>query len=733
MTINQRHFFLRSVLTLTLLMGGANVQAVTGTTSVQSLVMLVGMVATQTPNENGDVDFDSLGISLAELFNLEVSIATGVKQTVAKAPSVASVITAKDIEATGATDLDEVLEMIPGLHVARSPYAYAPTYTIRGMYSSFNPQVLMLINGIPVTGLYVGNRGWVWAGMPVATIDRIEVIRGPGSAVYGADAFAGVINVITKTKESIAGTEIGSRMGNFKTGDVWALHGGNYQGFDVALALEYFTTDGHKEILESDGQTILDRVFGTEASLAPGPVNVQRDKSLDVRLDISRGHWQLRGGYQGRHDVGSGAVSGRSLDPSARNRDDRLNTDLTWHNPTLTDNWDVTAQASYYHTKYRTDNQLFFPPGAFGGAYPDGYHVDSSMGESHTRLNFSGFYSGFKKHLIRLGTGYYYGDLYEITILQNTNPNTGLPIPYLMDISDTIYTQLPEVARSNWHVFLQDMWSIAPNWELTLGLRYDEYSDFGSTTNPRGGLMWQPHPDITTKLLYGSAFRAPSANDLYMKSTFMLGNPDLDPETIKTWELAFDYRATSTLHFATNIYRYKWVDGITLAPDFREDVTGELLRIQNVNSQKGHGLELEMRWKMTAKSSLLANYAFVKATNEITNQDAGNYPQHSAYVRTDWLVYPNWYLDVQANWVGEMKRVGGDPRPPLDDYTIVDFTLRRKNINQDQWNFAVSVRNLFDADAHVPSDGPGATGDIDFPGDFPLAGRHYWLEMRYRF
>ena len=124
-----------------------------------------------------------------------ISIATGRTQPIARAPSVASVITSDDIKAIGATDLDQVLETVPGLHVSNAGAGLNPIYIIRGIQSQFNPQVLMLINGIPITNSYVGNRSQVWGGMPINNIARIEVVRGPGSALYGADAFAGVINI----------------------------------------------------------------------------------------------------------------------------------------------------------------------------------------------------------------------------------------------------------------------------------------------------------------------------------------------------------------------------------------------------------------------------------------------------------------------------------------------------------------------------------------------------------
>ncbi|MBI2732303.1 MAG: TonB-dependent receptor plug domain-containing protein [Aquabacterium sp.] len=132
-----------------------------------------------------------------------VSIATGSQQPLRRAPAVATVITAEDIAAMGATDLDEVLETVPGIHVARSIQAYSPLYVVRGIYSDYNPQTLMLQNGVPMTTLFVGNRGNAWFGLPLENIARIEVIRGPGSALYGADAYSGVINIISQAPSSV--------------------------------------------------------------------------------------------------------------------------------------------------------------------------------------------------------------------------------------------------------------------------------------------------------------------------------------------------------------------------------------------------------------------------------------------------------------------------------------------------------------------------------------------------
>ena len=131
-----------------------------------------------------------------------VSIATGTYQPITKAPSTASIITADDIKAMGAITLDQVLESVPGLHVIPSTLdRLNPVYTIRGIYTGQNPQVLFMLNGTRIApSLFTGGLADN-SRMNVEDISRIEVIRGPGSAVYGADAYAGVINIVTKSAD----------------------------------------------------------------------------------------------------------------------------------------------------------------------------------------------------------------------------------------------------------------------------------------------------------------------------------------------------------------------------------------------------------------------------------------------------------------------------------------------------------------------------------------------------
>jgi len=254
----------------------------------------------------------------------EVSVATGRQQTTERAPAVTSVITVMDMEAMGIITVDEALRAVPGLHVRKGALGYRSLYTLRGIASLRAPQLLVLINGISARNLYGGNQGWgnPIGNMPVSQVDRIEVIRGPASALYGADAIAGVINIITKTSQDLQKkSEVGSSVGSFNTQQVWGVSGGHYLGTDFGFALEYNETDGQKELIEIDAQTDLDKTQGTHVSYAPGPLNLSA-KNLHLYFDATQGHWQTRLSYRNRYDMELGAGAALALDPDGR-LDDR--------------------------------------------------------------------------------------------------------------------------------------------------------------------------------------------------------------------------------------------------------------------------------------------------------------------------------------------------------------------------------------------------------------------------
>jgi len=680
--------------------------------SIMAILILVGM-----PNLTYAefTEEDELALSYGD--EDFVSIATGRKQPVAKAPAVASVITANDIKDMGAKDVIEVLETVPGIHVSSRAAGYNPIIVIRGIHSGFNPQVLMLVNGIPLTNLIFGNRGEVWAGMPVENISRIEVIRGPGSAVYGADAFAGTINIITKTAGEVDGIKSGVSVGSYNTHRGWLMYGGALGGWDLALALEVMDTNGQDEKVVSDAQTSLDALFGTSTSFAPGEINDGKE-SVDLRIDLSKGNWRLRGGYQVRRNVELGAGASDALDPYGEGESDRFNFDIVYTNENLADYWDIEARLSYFDVSTEVDLVLF-PPGSFGGAFPDGVIGRPDVYERHYRFDSSAFYTGIENHNIRVGAGYHYLDQYRIEETKNffilATPLGPLPVPLggLVDVTNTMPYNREEVREVS-YLFVQDEWKLIRDWSLTAGVRYDHYSDFGDTVNPRFALVWDTAYNFTTKLLYGKAFRAPSfAEQFNINNPVAIGNDSLDPEIIDTYELAFDYVYSPHLRMGLNVFYYEMQDIIKFTPT-----------AENTGDQTGQGLEFEFEWKASDDLSVRGNYAYQDSEDEDTNSDAANAPQQQLYLRADYRLTPTWSLNSQLNHVKDRARAFGDLRPDVDDYTTVDLTVRGKDLLPGL-EVAFSVRNLTDEDVFEPSLAPGL-----IPNDLPLAGRSIFAEIR---
>jgi len=651
-----------------------------------------------------------------------VSIATGAPVPTRRAPAVATVITAEDIAAIGATDLDEVLETVPGLHVARSTQTNGPVYVIRGVHRDANPQVLMLENGIPVSSVFSGNRGNVWGGLPVDNIARIEVIRGPGSAAYGADAFAGVINIITKTATDIDGTETGIRAGSFRSGDAWVLHGGKLGAVDVAAYFRAGTTDGQRRTVGADAQTGWDGIYASNASRAPGAINVGR-KAVDGQLDLAYGRWRFRVGYKQRDDVGTGTGVASALDPGGWNYSERITSDLTYQNKDFARNWEVTAQASFMHYKEFSDLTLF-PAGAFGGAFADGMIGNPYKWERHGRFNGSAFYTGFADHRVRLGAGAEQAEIYRTRESKNFDPSlnplgTG-SFADVTDVSDSAPFLRPH-SRIVRYAFVQDEWNFAKDWTLTAGLRHDRYTDFGSTTNPRLALAWEAAYNLTAKLLYGAAFRAPSFTEQYnLNNPVVVGNPNLKPEKMRTLEAAVSWLPSGRTQLSVNVFRYEMSDIIQLVG----------ATYNNTGRQTGTGLEFEAAWEATRNLRLSGSYSLQRSIDKASGEDAGLAPHHRIYLRADWRFAPGWQANTQINRVAGRQRAPGDTRPDIADYTTVDLTLRTLR-GRNRWDVAFSVRNLFDADAREPS--PWGTPFVALPNDFPLPGRTFFAQAGYRF
>ncbi|MBH9552813.1 TonB-dependent receptor plug domain-containing protein [Inhella gelatinilytica] len=655
-----------------------------------------------------------------------VTIATGSKQSLRRAPAVASVFTAEDIRAMGANDLGQVLEQVPGLHVGKTYYLYDPRYYLRGIGGEFSPQLLFLVDGIRRQAPTLGGPEEAWVNMPVEQIARVEVIRGPGSALYGADAFAGVIAVTTWRGAERPGLRTKVMVGSRDTHAITLSHGGHEGALQWYGHLRVGQTDGPNERIEADVQTTLDGLFGTRASLAPGSLHRPHD-DLDTQLTVGLGSWELLGSYKARRRIGTGAGLASAL--SGRDRVDvRLGVlGLSYQKTEWAPGWDVQAQIDLNRMSGDTAFWLF-PAGAFGGAFPDGMFGSPGRSTRVTHAEAAATFRGLEGHRVRFGAGAQRVNVYETHEIKNFRfmviPGIGpaaIPLGQMVDTSTSDPYMRPQKRRLS-YLLLQDEWRVQPDWTLTLGVRHDRYSDFGATTNPRAAVVWDARHDLTLKLLVGKAFRAPTFAELYTENNpVQQGNPSLQPERIQTWEVAADWQASPAFSLGINLFRYKVRDQIRLVPN-ADPTTGST--VQNLGDQEGRGMETEVRWQASARIKLTGSFSVQSSTDKLLNTKPGMTPGRMLKLGMDSRLSADWHLAAQAWHVAGRVRDPGDLRSPVPNYALLDLTVHWRRASPTAWQVTGTLRNLFNTDAREPSPAPGS-----IPGDFPLQKRQVELQV----
>jgi len=676
-------------------------------------------------------------LSIEALYDLPIiDIATGYAVPLKKAPSVATVITSDDIEAMGALSIEEVLEAVPGLHARPSTITGANVFSIRGIHTSQTPQVLILLNGHRISSDISGGVFPSTAFINVQNISRVEVVRGPGSAVYGADAFSGVINIVTKNARDMNGYNAGIRGGSFNTKNIWGQYGGEIgAGWRMAVNLEYMNQGADSSrIVNSDSQTGLDALFGTSASLTPGYMD-RRYRSTTYNVHVENNHWKIGLDGWAQRDIGQGAGVAQAIDNKGNADIDQYLFTSEYSNKDWFENLDFTAKFSYQKTNQQY-NLNIFPPGNVSliGAdgnlftapfnavlFPDGVIGNPGRESTIPQLDLTFLYSGFAQHTLRFNVG---GRKEKLEANESKNFGPGIidgteGVVTAADISNTDFVYLPDKSRTVKYISIQDVWEMGVDWTLTAGVRYDDYSDFGGTTNPRVAVVWTPRADLVTKLLYGRAFRAPSFVELYgQHNPIMLGNTQLKPETVNTLELVFDYEMSHNLKTNLSLYHYKTKDMIDHVANADGSKTA-----QNIHNLKGQGVELEGKLKLNKQWTITANYAYQKTINEDTDQQQAYIPKQQFYLDARWAFKPNWLASTQVSWIGDRERAASDARSDVEDYTLVNLSLRRKNIAKN-WEIAASIKNVFDKDIREPSDGSIAE-------DYPMNERSFFAEIRY--
>jgi iron complex outermembrane receptor protein len=524
----------------------------------------------------------------------EVPVVTGAsryEQDPREAPASITVVTQEDIRRFGYRTLGEVLNNVRGFFTT-----YDRNYTylaVRGftLPGDYNTRVLMLVDGHRVNDNVVdAARVGTEAPIDLNLVDRVEVIRGPASSLYGTNAFYAVVNIVTRQGRSLQGGEIRADGASFGSYRARALYGRKLSG-----GLELLVGGGY---YRTDGPDLYFREFDSPQTNRGRAQDMDGDRSGDGFVKLIYGGWTFEGGVQGRRKHVPTASFGTNF------QDSRL---TTWDGHSF-------AFARYDHTFPRLSRlsvKLGFDRFRYRGAYP----YPSALSRDFIEGDWASLETQFVQPI-----GVKHKLIAGMELRVNTRQNQGVydESPYVSYLDDHRHSQV-------WAGFIQDEFRITHSLLLNVGLRYDHYETFGGTTNPRAALIYTVDQATTLKALYGRAFRAPTFYELFYQDNGQTQKTsgNLRPEIISNYELVAERRLTPTVRATLSAYHFEASDLIHLVTD----PSDSLLVFTNLDRMRAEGLELEADATLGPVEAR-ASYALQRVRNAATNQRPVNSPTH---------------------------------------------------------------------------------------------------------
>jgi len=623
--------------------------------------------------------------------------ASRVKEDIKKTAASVTVIDAKMIETMGANTLLDVLRIIPGLGVHQSQI-YINEIESRGVKTWFSEKVLILLDGHSLNSLRNGGATLQYDTINLQNVERIEVIRGPASALYGENAFTALINIITKKAEDIDGTVASVRVGSFNTQSYNLLFGKKIEG-DVSLSanLNYVKSDGYKAYIAQD-------TVGNS-----GYTNPTTDKtSLHLKVD-SKGFYFV-GQYTDRKEGPHFGVTKVLNDRTEYNYKSYF-LEVGYKN-TLTEA--LSLHTRLYYDNSTPNNQIeVFPKGFPAPVYTDGILAISSIEEEKKGVEALITY---KKEKVTIVSGMMYEKqaLSNPREIQNYHPITLAPFSGMVDLSKELRS-IREVDREVYAFYAELLYDINEDIRVTLGGRYDNFSDFGGNFSPRGGITWQANDTNTFKFMYGEAFRAPTFAELHNQNNpAVVGNPNLNPENIKTFELSCVNSDIDNTEITFTLFHNDLSNIISL------DSMGNHVNDGNMETQ---GVEAEIKYNLGRGSYIIGNYTYQDPQNKTNNASMANVSKHKGYMGANYRIAKGYNLYVDANYIGKQFRDKEDVREAVEGSVVVNTTLLMKEVFVKDLKLRISVYNILDEQIY----------DSATPFDYPLPERSFMAELTYKF
>ncbi|KXK32349.1 MAG: TonB-dependent receptor [Candidatus Brocadia sinica] len=692
-------------------------------------------------HSNNEKDTSYTGAVLKEEFATEclwlacdqtTALATRQETPLSKAPSIVTVITAEEIKNLGYRTFIEILRTVPGFEILKRGDLGISLPVVRGVQCE--NRVRVMVNGHFTMNPARGGIFETFDDFPVENIKRIEIIRGPGSAVYGENAFLAVVNIITFDAKDIDGVKVSSGYGNFDTYDENITFGKTFGKLGISGMARYRQTNGFDGIIESDTQTLMDNALSSlgfpPASLAPGRIHDDRQE-YDMELKATYDDFYFNGWYTNkRADTFIGpqyALTDVSF----------FEIDYVFGEVGYKKTFDesFTIRPRVYYDQFDADNYIKALPDGTTlpfdtdgdgvidtfTTYPDGITQRLKVIERIVGTELPFDYRLFDGNIFTLGMEYRLINQVPKSASYNYNPETLEPLDSMQSFTDT-HPFFEDHTRRILSFYLQDTWDITDTLNLTLGVRHDRYNDFGETTSPRAGLTWAFMKNASVKVLYGEAFRAPNFLEMFtLIKPSIQGNEDLDPERIRTYEVGLNYQFNKHVTSSINYFNNDIRDLIVLRA---LSTTQGTTRYENFGDAHVQGIETETKIDITKGNYVFMNYTF-QNPEDGDGDDMPFVAQHFGNfgVNVHYWKYINTNLSTFVS--GRRSREAGDPRDDLPSYALLNLSVIAKEFFKIM-EVQGTVFNLLDKDYSDP-------GPISIPDDFPRPGRTFFVGLSYRF
>lgn len=694
-----------------------------------------GEVAAGELPATGASEVDNTLLDLLRVLDEQTELATRTKMNIDFVPGMVSVLHGSDLLARGKRNVFEALDLIPGVELSLTEDGQYQVI-VRGVGKTFSSaKIKFLLNGIPFNTTL--NSVSTLLIMPLEQVERIEAIRGPGSVIYGEFASVGVINVITyqnSTRDNVF-TRLGS------AGHSYTIGGQLFEdlGDNSSMTVNFAQYGSKNTGLQSGNDILYGTPLNSSVSRSPGEINnAELDRSFVFDLsyagyDVS---WHfIERGFGDYYGI-AGALPAYESKIVRTLSMQGLEIRRPW---LLSENLSSHVKMGWTNYVFDSEQAQLFPPGytvqvppsMTMATFTEGVLAAPNYVEDKYYLGLESEYSGIHDHDLLLGFDFSktkQGDTYaerNYNIVSTGAGNIVVPATNQIYTGDGNWIE-ENLSRRVFGVYVQDQYQLNDRWNLTAGLRYDDYDDVGSDVTPRLAAVYHYSDSQTFKVQYAQSFRPPTFLEMYVKNNIVVaGNPKLKSEQLDSLEFGYIFNNGITI-LRTTAFMYE-LDNLI-------GINTSLRKYANLGKVDARGVELEFKKQVWEKTKLDSNLTYTHAELEGGEQIPGvaTMMANLGLIIQPW---PNYTFTTQLRYVGDRGREIGDTRADLHGYTMLDAGFNAMNLLHRNLTLRLLGKNLTNEDMRAPAFRVGTPlgPRPPYQDDYLLSERSFEFQLMYEF